>query len=261
MPEGRLPAAGQTVDWLVLMRRLPAQRMLDRADRRAAASVRADIDALVAVLVALLPPRAGDRRDAADYCGALPARAGRQPRRAAAAAVPAARRGHRARPLRRTRSRAGAGAAAGARRARPASSTATATCGPSMCACCSRRWSSTASNSTPRCARSTRSTRSPSSASSARWPARPGSAPQLLAGCAAALGDAPPAALMHLYTAHRALLRARLAAGPPARRRAAHAAEMAAAGAALRRRARLARPRLRSSAATASARPSRRGIA
>lgn len=35
--------------------------------------------------------------------------------------------------------------------------------------------------------------------------------PQLAAGCAKALGDAPPAALMHLYSAGRALLRARLA--------------------------------------------------
>jgi aminoglycoside phosphotransferase family enzyme len=36
--------------------------------------------------------------------------------------------------------------------------------------------------------------------------------PQLVVGCAAALGDAPPAPLMSLYTAHRALLRARFAA-------------------------------------------------
>jgi uncharacterized protein len=35
--------------------------------------------------------------------------------------------------------------------------------------------------------------------------------PQLAAGFAATLGDAPPAALLHLYTAGRALLRARLA--------------------------------------------------
>jgi aminoglycoside phosphotransferase family enzyme len=35
--------------------------------------------------------------------------------------------------------------------------------------------------------------------------------PQLVDGCAAALGDAPPASLLHLYTAGRALLRARLA--------------------------------------------------
>lgn len=35
--------------------------------------------------------------------------------------------------------------------------------------------------------------------------------PQLAAGCAEALGDAPPAALMHLYSASRGLLRARLA--------------------------------------------------
>jgi aminoglycoside phosphotransferase family enzyme len=35
--------------------------------------------------------------------------------------------------------------------------------------------------------------------------------PRLLAACAAALGHAPPAALLHLYTAYRAQLRARLA--------------------------------------------------
>lgn len=35
--------------------------------------------------------------------------------------------------------------------------------------------------------------------------------PRLVAGCAAALQDEPPAALLHLYTAGRALLRARLA--------------------------------------------------
>lgn len=35
--------------------------------------------------------------------------------------------------------------------------------------------------------------------------------PRLVGACAAALGDAPPAALLALYTAHRALLRARLA--------------------------------------------------
>lgn len=47
---GQLPAPGQTVDWLVLMRRLPAQHMLDR--RVAAGRVTpADIDALLRVLV------------------------------------------------------------------------------------------------------------------------------------------------------------------------------------------------------------------
>jgi aminoglycoside phosphotransferase family enzyme len=35
--------------------------------------------------------------------------------------------------------------------------------------------------------------------------------PRLAAGCAAALGEMPPPALMQFYTAHRALLRARLA--------------------------------------------------
>lgn len=50
VPEERLPAAGTTVDWLVLMRRLPAERMLDRvlAAGRLAAS---DVDAVLALLV------------------------------------------------------------------------------------------------------------------------------------------------------------------------------------------------------------------
>jgi aminoglycoside phosphotransferase family enzyme len=45
----RLPAPGQTVDWLVLMRRLPEQRMLDRLIAEGKV-VQADIDALVARL-------------------------------------------------------------------------------------------------------------------------------------------------------------------------------------------------------------------
>lgn len=49
LPEDRLPAPGATVDWLVLMRRLPAERMLDRVI--AAGTLRpADVDAVVAVL-------------------------------------------------------------------------------------------------------------------------------------------------------------------------------------------------------------------
>jgi len=49
LPSRQLPAPGQTVDWLVLMRRLPAQHMLDR--RIAAGRVApADIDALCRVL-------------------------------------------------------------------------------------------------------------------------------------------------------------------------------------------------------------------
>jgi len=51
LPEAQLPAAGQTVDWLVLMRRLPPQRLLDHliAEGRA---TREDIDALARVLAA-----------------------------------------------------------------------------------------------------------------------------------------------------------------------------------------------------------------
>ncbi|MCO5107230.1 MAG: hypothetical protein M9907_09120 [Burkholderiaceae bacterium] len=51
LPEDRLPAPGATVDWLVLMRRLPAHRMLDRVI--AAGALRAeDVDAVVALLAA-----------------------------------------------------------------------------------------------------------------------------------------------------------------------------------------------------------------
>jgi aminoglycoside phosphotransferase family enzyme len=44
-----LPAAGRTVDWLVLMRRLPAKRMLDHVIGEGRVT-RADIDALIDVL-------------------------------------------------------------------------------------------------------------------------------------------------------------------------------------------------------------------
>ena len=50
LPPQRLPAPGQTVDWLVLMRRLPQRQMLDQ--RIALGDVKpADIDALCRVLV------------------------------------------------------------------------------------------------------------------------------------------------------------------------------------------------------------------
>ena len=60
VPEQHLPAPGKTVDWLVSMRRLPAQHELQR--RIAEARVDGhDVDALVSVLAAFyrLAPRAG----------------------------------------------------------------------------------------------------------------------------------------------------------------------------------------------------------
>ena len=51
VPEARLPATGQTVDWLVLMRRLPSDRMLSQLIAEARV-VPQDIDALIAVLAA-----------------------------------------------------------------------------------------------------------------------------------------------------------------------------------------------------------------
>jgi aminoglycoside phosphotransferase family enzyme len=49
VPESALPAAGRTVDWLVLMRRLPAARMLDRLIAAGQATP-GEIDALAGVL-------------------------------------------------------------------------------------------------------------------------------------------------------------------------------------------------------------------
>jgi uncharacterized protein len=60
VPEDRLPAAGKTVEWLVLMRRLPPDRMLSNLITEARVDPR-DIDALVAVLAAFYrrAPKAG----------------------------------------------------------------------------------------------------------------------------------------------------------------------------------------------------------
>lgn len=49
LPEDRLPAPGTTIDWLVLMRRLPAERMLDRVIATGALRPE-DIDAVIALL-------------------------------------------------------------------------------------------------------------------------------------------------------------------------------------------------------------------
>ncbi len=51
VPESHLPAPGRSVDWLVLMRRLPQERMLPRLITEARVEPR-QIDALVAVLAA-----------------------------------------------------------------------------------------------------------------------------------------------------------------------------------------------------------------
>ena len=64
VPEEMLPAPGRTVDWLVCMQRLPAARMLDRVIARGELRQR-DIDALLEVLApfyrhALRPALGGD---------------------------------------------------------------------------------------------------------------------------------------------------------------------------------------------------------
>ncbi len=60
IPEQHLPAPGTTVDWLVSMRRLPAQHVLQRRIAEARVSL-SDIDALLAVLANFyrLAPQAG----------------------------------------------------------------------------------------------------------------------------------------------------------------------------------------------------------
>jgi aminoglycoside phosphotransferase family enzyme len=50
VPEDRLPAPGQTIDWLVAMRRLPAERMLDHLIARHMLNPD-DVEALLGVLV------------------------------------------------------------------------------------------------------------------------------------------------------------------------------------------------------------------
>lgn len=50
VPENRLPAHARIVDWAVVMQRLPAQRMLDQVIARAEVR-QADIDAVAAILV------------------------------------------------------------------------------------------------------------------------------------------------------------------------------------------------------------------
>jgi len=70
VPEERLPAPGRTVDWLVAMRRLPAARMLDRLIGRGELQP-SDVDALIDVLVPFYrhTPRSGIGED--DYLGRM----------------------------------------------------------------------------------------------------------------------------------------------------------------------------------------------
>jgi aminoglycoside phosphotransferase family enzyme len=66
VPDGELPAAGRTLDWLVHMHRLPAVRMLDRAIAEGHVE-RGDVDALIGVLVAFFRSVPVIALDPADY--------------------------------------------------------------------------------------------------------------------------------------------------------------------------------------------------
>ena len=66
VPEALVDPTAATIDWLVWMRRLPAERMLDRALRDARVTS-ADIDALAAVLVAFYRDAQQVELDPAEY--------------------------------------------------------------------------------------------------------------------------------------------------------------------------------------------------
>lgn len=66
VPEERLPAPGRTVDWLVQMRRLPQDRVLPRLIADSAVAAR-DIDALAAVLAAFYARAPKAALTAVDY--------------------------------------------------------------------------------------------------------------------------------------------------------------------------------------------------
>ncbi len=207
MRDGRCPA--HTVDWLVLMRRLPAQRMLDRLIAEGGVAAKTSTRWSACWPTSTAAPRSP--ATAGGIPGALPARAGGQPRGAVAAAVPPA-----AAP--RQRSTASTprccGTAALLRDAPPTGRIVDGHGDLRPEHVCLLR--PPGGHRLPRVQRRvapgrSRSTNSASSRSSAKWPVRPGSArdswPPALAApgrCAAARAAAP---------VHRvpALLRARLA--------------------------------------------------
>jgi aminoglycoside phosphotransferase family enzyme len=209
VPEGGPRAVGQTVDWLVHMRRLPAARMLDRAiaDRVVGP---AEIDALIAVLVTFYRgARATDAEPAAYW--------GRIQREHAATRDVLLRpqfRFHEAATVLDRFDRAFA-LCRSALQDRAA-------CGRIVDGHGDLRPEHVCLLQPPvviDCLEFDPSLRQVDPFDEIAFlglecemAGAPWIAPQLLAGCTAALGNAPPAALMGLYTAHRALLRARFAA-------------------------------------------------
>jgi aminoglycoside phosphotransferase family enzyme len=206
VPEDRLPAGARVLDWLVLMRRLPAARMLDRlvAEDGVAAT---DIDALVGVLTAFYrratactdadPVERFQREQAASREVLLRPQFRLHGAATALDGLDAALLRHRA----LLRSRAAAGRIVdGHGDLRP----------EHVCllqppvVIDALEFNAALRQVDPFDELSYLGLEC--EMSGAAW-----IGPRLVQGCAAALGDAPPAALLTLYTAARALLRARLA--------------------------------------------------
>ncbi|MDP1647220.1 MAG: hypothetical protein Q8M01_03335 [Rubrivivax sp.] len=207
-PEAQLPAPGHTVDWLVLMRRLPPQRLLDRLIA-AGAVTREDIDALARVLAAFYrqapvaavsPPDyvARFRREmAVNRQVLLQPRFGLGDAAAALDGLDTALVRHAGLLLERA---AGGHVVDGHGDLRPEH----VCLQPPPVVIDALEFNPALRQVDPfdelcflglEC-----------ELAGAPW-----IGPQLVAACAATLGDAPPAALLHLYTAYRAQLRARLA--------------------------------------------------
>jgi len=208
LPESRLPAPGETVDWLVLMRRLPAQRLLDRliAERGVTAS---DIDALAPVLADFYrqAPVAGlspedyaerfRREQLVNRDVVLRPQFGLPGAESALDALDAALRRHAALLMARA---AGGHVVEGHGDLRPEH------------VCLQQPpvvIDALEFNAALRCV-------DPFDELAflgleCEMAGAPWIGPRLVAACGAALGNAPPAALLHLYVAYRAQLRARLA--------------------------------------------------
>lgn len=208
VPEGQADPAAETVDWLVWMRRLPRERTLDRLIARHAVAG-SDIDAVAAVLAAFYRTASRIDIDPAEH----QARFERE--RAATGEV-----------LLRPQFRlAGAEAAlarldtalregGGALRARAVDGRIVDGHGdlrPEHVFVLAPPVVIDALEFNPRLRRVDPFEELAFLALECDIAGAPWIGPRLIAACAAALGDAPPAALQRLYTADRALLRARLA--------------------------------------------------
>jgi aminoglycoside phosphotransferase family enzyme len=210
VPDGDLPAVGRTLDWLVHMRRLPAARMLDRAIADGQVE-RGDIEALIGVLVAFFRNVPAVELDPADYwaCFQREQAASREvllrPQfHVDGAAVALDRFDH---ALVRHRSALHKRAARkrivdGHGDLRPEHVCLLQP--PVVIDCLEFNASLRQVDPFDEVA---------FLGLECEMAGAPWIASQLLAGCTAALGDALPAVLMPLYTAHRALLRARFAMG------------------------------------------------